>query len=45
MTFRLYVKNFKDKSYLRVEKSLSFTGLTLPEALDKINANLIEQQP
>ena len=35
-TFRLYVKNFEDKSYLRLEKSLSFTDMTLPEALDKI---------
>jgi hypothetical protein len=35
-TFRLYVKNFENKSYLRLEQSLSFTGLTLPEALNKI---------
>jgi hypothetical protein len=35
-TFRLYVKNFENKSYLRFEKSLSFTDMTLPKVLDKI---------
>ncbi len=36
VTFRLYVKYFEDKSYLRLEKSLSFTDTTLPEVLGKI---------
>jgi hypothetical protein len=44
-TFRLYVKNFENKSYLRLEQSLSFADTTLPEALDKIlKADLTKQQ-
>ena len=35
-TFRLYVRSFKDKSYLRLEQSLSFSNTTLPEVLHKI---------
>ena len=35
-TFRLYVKNFENKSYLRLEQSLSFADMTLPEVLSKV---------
>ena len=35
-TFRLYVKNFENKSYLRLEQSLSFSDSSLSEVLTKI---------